>query len=125
MLPGGLVEPGETLDRAVEREVYEETGVVASSRGICGVRSRFDGRRNDTYVIFLLDVVDGAPRSDGRENDEARYFSLDDLEDPIVTDLSAYFGRLALTNALTLFSLADDFDAAAGGRDPSSWKLFR
>jgi ADP-ribose pyrophosphatase YjhB (NUDIX family) len=125
MLPGGIVDPGETLDCAVVREVEEEAGVLAHPLGICGLRTRCDDRNNDTYVIFLLDAISGEPRSDGHENDEARYFSLDELNREDVTDLSAYFGRLALTRSLTLLQSAVDFDAAARGRNPDTWKLFR
>lgn len=125
MLPGGLVEPGETLDTAIVREVQEETGVLARPHGICGVRSRLDDLDNDTYVIFLLEAVSGEPRPDGHENDEARYFSLRELDREDVTDLSAYFGRMALTKTLTVMPLAEDFGAVARGRNPDSWKLFR
>jgi ADP-ribose pyrophosphatase YjhB (NUDIX family) len=125
MLPGGIVDPGETLDTAIVREVLEETGVEARPRGICGIRTRFDERRNDTYVIFLLDAIGGEPRSDGRENSEVRFFAEQEMDHEDVTDLSAYFGKLALTGSLQLLSFAGDFDAAARGRDPESWKLFR
>jgi ADP-ribose pyrophosphatase YjhB (NUDIX family) len=125
MLPGGIVDPGETLDTAIVREVEEETGVRARPLGICGLRTRFDERNNDTYVMFLLETVSGEPHPDGHENDEARYFSLGELDRDDVTDLSAYFGRLALTKSLTLFQPASDFDAAARGRNPEAWKLYR
>ncbi len=106
------------------REVEEETGVVARPHGICGLRSRYDDRKNDTYVIFLLEHLSGKPRSDGHENDEVRYFSRGDLDSSDVTDLSAYFGKLALAGSLTLMPLAEDFGAAAMGRNPDHWKLF-
>ncbi len=125
MFPGGLVEPGETLDQAVVREVLEETGVEARALGICGVRSRFDGRTNDTYVMFLLEPVRGTPTPHGRENDDARYFALADLDAPDVTDLSAYMARLALQGELRVQAFAADFDAGRAGRDPSAWRLFR
>jgi 8-oxo-dGTP diphosphatase len=125
MLPGGIVDPGETLDCAVVREIEEEAGVLARPLGICGLRTRCDDQDNDTYVLFLLEAVSGEPRADGHENDEARYFSLAELDREDVTDLSAYFGRLALTKSLTLLQPAVDFDAAARGRNPDTWKLYR
>ncbi len=41
MLPGGLLDPGETLDDAIRREIREEASIVAEPRGIIGVRSRY------------------------------------------------------------------------------------
>lgn len=125
MLPGGIVEPGETLDTAIVREIEEETAVLTRPLGICGLRTRYDERKNDTYVIFLLDALAGEPRSDGRENDEVRYFGLRELEHEDVTDLSAYFGRLALTKSLSWMAIAEDFDAAGRGRNADRWKLYR
>ena len=125
MFPGGIVEPGETLDDAVVREVREETGVAARVLGVCAVRTRYDGPNNDTYVMFLLEPVAGEPVADGHENEDARYFSLADLDRQDVTDLSAYVGRLALRGELKTLAFAADFDAARAGRDPTAWKLFR
>ena len=123
MLPGGLLDPGETLDRAVVREVLEETGVETEPLGVCGLRTRFDGPTTDTYVLFLLRPLGGVPRPHGRENDDARWFSVAELDRPDVTDLSAYMGRLALRGELRLHLPAADFDPA--GRDPTAWKLYR
>ena len=125
MFPSGLIDPGETLDAAVEREVREETGVSARALGVCALRTHHDGPNNDTYVMFLLAPAEGTPTAHGRENDDARYFTLADLDRDDVTDLSAYMGRLALRGELRLFELAADFDAARAGRDPAAWKLFR
>ncbi|MEZ4498996.1 MAG: hypothetical protein R2839_02815 [Thermomicrobiales bacterium] len=76
-------------------------------------------------MIWLMRHVDGQPVSDGHENDDARFFARHELDGETVTDLSAYFGRLALDGALTIMSYAEDFDAAGRGRDPHSWRLFR
>lgn len=124
-LPGGIVDPGETLDRAVEREVLEETGVTAAVRGICAVRTRHEGPDNDTYVLFLLDVVDGTPRAHGRENDDARYFGLEELDELDVSELSRSMGAKALRGELTLLTFAEDFDYARAQRDPTTWRLYR
>jgi len=125
MLPGGLLDPGETLDDAVVREVREETSVEARVLGICAVRTRHDGPHNGTYVMFLLEPVGGKPTSDGRENLDARYFSLDDLEAEDVTELSRSMGKKALTGQLKTLELAVDFDWERSGRDPKTWRLFR
>lgn len=125
MLPGGIVEPGETLDRAVVREVLEETGVTSRVIAICAVRSRHDGLDNDTYVIFLLEPEPGSPQSDGYENEDARYFTLEELEREDVTELSRSMGKKALLWQLSLLTFADDYDWKRAGQNPESWRLFR
>lgn len=125
MLPGGIVDPGETLDDAVVREVLEETGVTARPLGILGVRTRVDGLDNDTYVMFLLEPVSGEPRSDGYENEDARYFTLAELDAADVTELSRSMGKKALGADHLLLTFAEDYDWARTGRDRRTWRLFR
>jgi ADP-ribose pyrophosphatase YjhB (NUDIX family) len=126
MFPGGLVEPGETLDRAVAREVLEETGVVAVPLGVIGLRTRYDGPRSDTYVMFLLEHRSGEPRPDGQENDDARYVGRQELEaaGDTVTGLSRYIALRVLRGDYRLQRFAADFDYQAAGRDPERWKVF-
>ncbi|HET7035057.1 MAG TPA: NUDIX domain-containing protein [Thermomicrobiaceae bacterium] len=125
MLPGGLVEPGETLDRAIAREVLEETGVAARPLGIIGLRSRYDGPNNDTYVLWLLQHESGEPRPEGHENDDARYLTLAEIDTrDDVTYLAAYLARRVLSGAVTPHRLAADYEYRTPGTDAESWKLF-
>ena len=57
MFPGGKVEPGETLQGALVREVEEETGLVATPRRVVAVRHRVDQGELNTYLVFAMRYV--------------------------------------------------------------------
>lgn len=79
-VPGGFIEPEETIEEAVVREVAEEAGVEARVEGVLGVRSRFDADSgNSLYIVLLLRGLDGEPKPDDHEVDRASYFSLDEI----------------------------------------------
>ncbi len=76
-LPGGFIEPDETIEQAVVREVREEAGVAAEVEAVLGLRNRYDPESgNGVYVILLLRPVSGDPKADGHEVDYAGYFTL-------------------------------------------------
>jgi ADP-ribose pyrophosphatase YjhB (NUDIX family) len=58
-IPGGLVDSGEYLSEAVEREVREETGIEAQFKGILTLREKrvYNFGRNDIYFVCLLEPV--------------------------------------------------------------------
>jgi ADP-ribose pyrophosphatase YjhB (NUDIX family) len=79
-LPGGFIEPDETMEQAVVREVMEEAGVTAEVQGVLGLRSRYDpDSGNGLYIVLLLRPVGGEPMADGCEVDQAGYFTLDQI----------------------------------------------
>ncbi|MBI3329907.1 MAG: NUDIX domain-containing protein [Nitrospinae bacterium] len=80
-VPGGFIEPDETIEAAVVREVAEEAGVQAEVVGVLGIRSRYDpANGNSMYVILLLRPISGEPTPDGQEVDQARYFTLEEIK---------------------------------------------
>lgn len=56
-IPGGLVDVGEYIGEAVEREVREETGIEATFKGVISLREKkyYNFGRNDIYIICLLE----------------------------------------------------------------------
>jgi 8-oxo-dGTP diphosphatase len=87
-LPAGAMELGERVDRAVEREVGEETGLVVRAEWLVGLyaggpefsHTYPNGDRVEIVTaLFDCRVVGGAPRADGRETQEVCFFPPDRL----------------------------------------------
>lgn len=79
-VPGGFIEPDETIEEAVVREVAEEASVTTEVQGVLGVRNRYDPDiGNSLYIVLFLRPVSGDPKPDAREVDRAGYFTLEEI----------------------------------------------
>lgn len=59
--PGGQIEEGETIPQGLEREVFEETGVVVKTKSLIGVYSNI-GNPPIVNMDFLCEYVSGEPK---------------------------------------------------------------
>lgn len=92
--PGGYCSPEETVDVAVEREVLEETGIVAKAKRIVAIRDQHRQQHN-LYVAFEMSYVSGEPKADDFEVDAAGFFSLAEMADMPVAAMTHWLIRVA------------------------------
>lgn len=84
--PGGKIEPGETIEQAALRELYEETAVQGKALQTFTAIDVFDhdegGRLRGHFVLIavLCQWLRGEPTA-GDDAMEARWFRLEELED--------------------------------------------
>jgi ADP-ribose pyrophosphatase YjhB (NUDIX family) len=103
-LPAGFVQPGETVDQAAVREVYEETGVTAIVKQIAAVRTGVIKEEiSDNMIVFVMEYVQGEPRPRAGEIVEARFFPIGELlAHPLATDYMRIFLPKALQQSESL-----------------------
>lgn len=73
-LPSGWIEQEDTLEGAVVREVWEETGLHCQPVGLICMRNIPKESQNELYACFLCEVEPAAePVPDGVESTQARF----------------------------------------------------
>ncbi len=81
-LPGGSVEPGESLAQAARRETWEETGLDVRLERFVGVYSEPRWFYRGLHVpVFAGTIIGGKLRPQPEEVIEARFFGPDELPD--------------------------------------------
>ena len=86
-LPGGLLEPGGSLEEAARREVFEETGLAVSALRLYGVYSGRDlfyqypngDQVHHVTAAYIAEDFSGRLQADGEEGRALRFFPLDAL----------------------------------------------
>ena len=85
-IPGGGMEPGESVRQAASREVAEETGINCEVTGLIGIYSNpghvaayDDGEvRQEFSICLAARILDGSPRTSS-ESSEVRFVPVADI----------------------------------------------
>ncbi|MCD6484026.1 MAG: NUDIX domain-containing protein [Candidatus Odinarchaeota archaeon] len=105
VIPGGLVECGETLQEAIVREIKEETGLVVKPIGIVGIRAlvRKSDNLTDVYCTFVCQL-ESSPNSisvQQSELEDVKWFSLDEIDsNPEIVDFTRVMVKKAVSTRL-------------------------
>ncbi|MGZ6316065.1 MAG: NUDIX domain-containing protein [Anaerolineales bacterium] len=86
-LPGGRMEPGESVDECCRREVFEETGLIVEPKRLVGVYSSRDqlvvykdGAKAQFVVLSFEAAIIGGALGLSNETTDAAYFTIEELE---------------------------------------------
>ena len=74
LLPGGYVKVNELPTTAIEREIFEETGVSCKAKDLFSMQFKSE----QWCAVFTMEYVSGEPKSDGYENSEVLILSVDE-----------------------------------------------
>lgn len=74
LVPGGYVHKDELPSTAVEREIFEETGVNVKAKSVFATQFK----SNQWCIVFTTEYISGTPQSDCNENSEVLLLHAED-----------------------------------------------
>jgi 8-oxo-dGTP diphosphatase len=100
-VPGGRVEPGETLCEAVLRELREETGLDGACDRFVGWVERIGADHHFVILDFAVTVLPGAPRP-GDDAVDVTWVPVDDVGawPPVVKGLVEFLAEHEIVTAI-------------------------
>lgn len=117
LLPGGFVQESELPTVAVEREIFEETGVTAKAKSIVAMQFK----SQQWCVVFVMEYISGTPESDGFENSEVLLLTPDEAVNRCdITNMS----RVILEAYLNKGSQLSKSDYTPASMDKDGYVMF-
>lgn len=117
LLPGGYVMENELPTVAVEREILEETGIVAKAKSIIAMQFKLD----QWCAVFETEYVSGTPKSDGYENNEVLLLP---AEEAIIRDDITNMSREILKAYIEKHSSLEKSDYIAKTSNKDNYVIF-
>ncbi len=81
--PGGKIEPGETPESAVTRDLKEELGIRVRPVSLFGTYDTVSAEGEFSVKMYFCEIIDGEPRAQKAEENKINHFewySFDEIE---------------------------------------------